>query len=592
MTICRPRTLTRRLDDSLSWGSNRQGASRLDNLQDSGNLAQQCTSQSTIRPPSHSSLRDQKLAIPEDISLVGFDEPHMKSALAFVLATVRISWRRVSPVLALVPGAILAADYHADSRSGDDTRDGRTAATAWRTLDRVNAASFKPGDRVLFRAGSTWSGQLRIVAQGEPRRPIIFRSFGQGSRPRIDTAGAFEDAVLIRNAQHVEVRDFELTNHGESNQTRRGVNLVADNCGTLTNILVSGLFIHDVNGTQRRKNTGGIIFHSFGDHQPSRYNGLRIERNIIWHIDRSGIAAQSHHSARTRWFPSTNVVIRDNWVGDAGGDGIVPWATDGCLVEHNIVQGANERAGTYNAGIWPWSTDNTVLRLNRASGVKTLLDGQGFDSDYNSRNTVLEFNLSHDNEGGFLLICTPGKRKPEDNLGNLGTIARYNISRHDRARSFNISAVEHTRVRHNAIYIGPGHEVQVVLLSNWSGWAKDLELRDNLFHSEGLARYGHEISRTKDGAYGIGPGWGPALEVVSRGNRYVGHHEDRPAEADPASASAPRPISFNDWPGPQFDPRRPETFDAYLKAHRRWMLRLMERQFGRTPLREAGLRPR
>ena len=131
-----------------------------------------------------------------------------------------------------------------------------------------------------------------------------------------------------------------------------------------------------------------------------------------------------------------------------------------------------------------------------------------------------------------------------------------------------------------------------MLLSNWSGWAKDLELRDNLFHSEGLARYGHEISRTKDGAYGIGPGWGPALEVVSRGNRYVGHHEDRPAEADPASASAPRPISFNDWPGPQFDPRRPETFDAYLKAHRRWMLRLMERQFGRTPLREAGLRPR
>ena len=133
-------------------------------------MAQQCTSQSTIRPPSHSSLRDQKLAIPEDISLVGFDEPHMKSALAFVLATVRISWRRVSPVLALVPGAILAADYHADSRSGDDTRDGRTAATAWRTLDRVNAASFKPGDRVLFRSGSTWSGQLRIVVQRDLHR--------------------------------------------------------------------------------------------------------------------------------------------------------------------------------------------------------------------------------------------------------------------------------------------------------------------------------------------------------------------------------------------------------------------------------------
>ena len=314
-------------------------------------------------------------------------------------------------LLAWLPSALLAADYHLDSRAGDDARDGLTPTTAWRTLDKVNAATFQPGDRVLFRSGSAWSGQLRITAQGEPGRPIVFRAYGEGPRPRIDTAGAFEDAVLIRNAQHVEVRDFELTNRGEGDQPRRGVNIVADNCGTLTNILVAGLFIHDVNGTQRKKDNGGIIFRTQGQRVPSRYDGLRIERNIIWRVDRSGIAAQSYHASRTRWFPSTNVVIRDNWVGDVGGDGIVPWATDGCVVEHNIVQGANERAGSYNAGIWPWSTDNTVMRLNRASGVKTLLDGQGFDSDYNSRNTVIEFNLSHDNEGGFLLICTPGQAR-------------------------------------------------------------------------------------------------------------------------------------------------------------------------------------
>ncbi len=483
----------------------------------------------------------------------------------------------------LFSALLQAASYHVDARNGDDVRDGLSTRRAWRTLEKVNATRFQPGDQILFHASGPWLGQLRVESSGAPGKSILFRAAKRGERPRFDANGKYEDGVLIRNAQFVEIRDFEITNQGEGDHPRRGVNVVAENCGTLTNIVVRNLFIHDVNGTQRSKNNGGILFHSRGNQIPSRYDGLRIERNIVWKVDRSGIAAQSYHSSRTRWFPSTNVVICDNWVGDVGGDGIVPWATDGCLVEHNIVQGANERAGSYNAGIWPWSTDNTVMRLNRASGVKTLLDGQGFDSDYNSRNTVLEYNLSHDNEGGFLLICTPGKRKQEENLGNLGTIARYNISRHDRARTFNISAVEHTLIHNNAIYLGPGHDVQVVLLSDWSGWATDLEVRDNLFHSEGTARYGHEISRTKDGAYGIGPDWGPAKDVRFHGNRYVGQHLETPKEQKPLSSSAPSAILFSDWPGPRFDPMHPQNFDRYLKAHRKWMLRLMERQFGTRP---------
>ena len=173
-----------------------------------------------------------------------------------------------------------------------------------------------------------------------------------------------------------------------------------------------------------KKDNGGIIFRTNGDKVPSRFDGLRIERNIIWKVDRSGIAAQSYHWKRTHWFPSLHVVIRDNWVGDIGGDGIVPWATDGVLVEHNILQGANERAKSYNAGIWPWSTDNSLFRLNHASEVKTLLDGQGFDSDYNSRNTIFEYNLSNDNEGGFMLICNPGSQVSKDNLGNIGAIVQ------------------------------------------------------------------------------------------------------------------------------------------------------------------------
>jgi hypothetical protein len=225
------------------------------------------------------------------------------------------------------------------------------------------------------------------------------------------------------------------------------------------------------------------------------------------------------------------------------------------------------------------------MRLNRVSGVKTLLDGQGFDSDFNSRNTVLEYNLSHGNQGGFVLICTPGSRKIEENCGNLGTVVRYNISRHDQTRTIHLAgAAEQTRIYENAIYIAPEADVQLLLLSDWSGWANGLDLRNNLFHSEGVARYGHQISRNyQTGAYGIGPGWGPATNIVFSGNAYMGRHENPPADEDKARSAAPKPITFEDWPGPQFDPSHPEAFSSYIKAHREWMLRLMQRQFGHRP---------
>src|ERR1035441_3565532 len=70
-----------------------------------------------------------------------------------------------------------------------------------------------------------------------------------------------------------------------------------------------------------------------------------------------------------------------------GGDGIVPWATDRALIEHNIALYCNHRAGSFNAGIWPWSTDNSIFQLNEAAFTQTTKDGEGFDSDYNSRNT-------------------------------------------------------------------------------------------------------------------------------------------------------------------------------------------------------------
>ena len=487
--------------------------------------------------------------------------------------------------LLAVAAACHGATYYVDCAAGSDTNGGVAANAAWKTIEKVNTSRFRPGDRILLKSGCSWSGQLAPPSSGAEGAPIVVGRYGKGALPRIDGGGKVEDALRLYNVEFIEVHDLELTNQGAEAAVRRGVHIFLDNFGTGRHIVVSRLYIHDVNGTNQRKDNGGIIFRTVGNTKPSRFDGLTIERNIIWKVDRSAIAAQSYHAQRRRWFPSLHVIIRDNLVQDIGGDGIVPWATDGVLVEHNIARDCNRRAKSYNAGIWPWSTDNSLFQWNEALFTHTTQDGQGFDSDFNSRNTLFQYNYSHDNEGGFLLICSPVRRNLEDNIGNTGTVARYNISRNDGARIFHLSGADQTTIHDNAIYVGEGLDVQMMLVTEWSGWSTGAVLRNNRFYVDGVARYGHGTKRLEDGTYTLAPGWGGAKDIVFEGNSYDGKHVDRPQEGPETQARDRRPAV--DWRRrPEFDPAKPDGFDSFLTAHRAWMERLMARHFGK-PFRQG-----
>jgi hypothetical protein len=478
----------------------------------------------------------------------------------------------------LVCSSLSAATYYVHSGTGNDANPG-TDESPWRTLSKVNGTQFAPGDRILLHSGSTWREQLAPASSGREGSPIVIDRYGSGPMPHIEGGAKSEDTILLKNVQWIEVRNLEVTNRGNRPAVRRGVHIFLDNFGTAKHVVVSGLYIHDVNGVNTRKDNGGIIFRTNGDKTPSRFDGLTIERNIVWKVDRSAIAAQSYHWRRTHWFPSLRVVIRDNYVEDIGGDGIVPWATDSALIEHNIARHCNRRAKSYNAGIWPWSTDGSVFQLNEAAFTHTTLDGQGFDSDFNSRSTLFQYNYSHDNEGGFMLICSPGKRNEAENAGNVGTIVRYNVSRNDGERIFHLSAAERTLVHDNAIYVGPKLDVQMLITTDWSGWANGAVFRANSFFVEGTARYGHGTKRNADGTYELGDGWGPAQGIVFEGNRYYGQNIGRPEDTAAVIEASFKPPAI-DWETPQFDPAQPEDFDGFLNRHRQWMLKLFETQFG------------
>ena len=82
-----------------------------------------------------------------------------------------------------------SATYHVDSINGSDRNAGTSPAKAWKTLDRVNFAIFVAGDKILFKAGTRYSGSLKPQGSGTKDAPIIIDMYGEGPKPRIDGNG-------------------------------------------------------------------------------------------------------------------------------------------------------------------------------------------------------------------------------------------------------------------------------------------------------------------------------------------------------------------------------------------------------------------
>jgi hypothetical protein len=108
----------------------------------------------------------------------------------------------VAVLSALLPAAPAAAHaqagttYYVDSRAGNDASAGTTAATAWKSLDKVNAAELKPGDSVSFKRGSAFTGSLTLTASGTAAKPIVINAYGGGALARI--SGTDADCVVVK----------------------------------------------------------------------------------------------------------------------------------------------------------------------------------------------------------------------------------------------------------------------------------------------------------------------------------------------------------------------------------------------------------
>lgn len=374
--------------------------------------------------------------------------------------------------------------------------------TAFRTLERINRLVLHGGDTVLLKAGCTFSGCLR--PQREPDGGVIrFGRYGVGESPQI--AAENSECIDLCDFDCVEIDNLNITNAAGI----RGIFIHSQKReGPLRHIHVRNCTVHHVNEARDSfaYESGGIICAAFSD-RPSWFEDLLLEDNHIYSVCRTGILLTSfwanrptklwgkneYKSDRENWWPSKSVVMRGNLIEETGGDGLVIIGTLDALVEWNTVYRAMTRPvpPCANAGIWPQSSNGCVIQYNEVGYCRKPQgcdDAQGFDVDLSCRDTLVQYNYSHHNEGGFLLLCELEETTDADNFR--GTVVRNNLSVNDGNVKGELIAlvgpVRGVTIENNTLYAtGCVERVVEVFTGDGKNQAKDVVVRNNVFVSNG-----------------------------------------------------------------------------------------------------------
>ncbi|MEU4831987.1 family 16 glycoside hydrolase [Streptosporangium sp. NPDC023615] len=373
--------------------------------------------------------------------------------------------------------AVAGTTYHVDATAGSDAAAGTSPSTAWKTLGKVNAQTFGPGDRVLLRSGGVWTGQyLDLHGSGAAGSPIVLGRYGTGARPVVDFAdtavGGEGFGVRLRNVSHWEIGDLEITSGQQPTDRRRsGVLVVGEGTGAgdLAHIHVRNMYVHDVFGTDRR--TGGINLHARGTATgpESTWTDVLIEGNTVDNVADTGIQTMTDALLNTTWAHDMdafrNLVIRGNTVTRIHRDGILVRSGLAPLVERNTTDRIGESTTStlpylddiaVVAAQWMYATTDAVFQFNQAFRTRRLDgDGQPWDFDQRVYRSVYQYNYSQDNEGGTLLVMD----QTDDN------VFRYNISQNDLDRSVGVFHLVNgsgdLRVHNNVFYRSAGQTGQM-----------------------------------------------------------------------------------------------------------------------------------
>ncbi|HAQ20911.1 MAG TPA: right-handed parallel beta-helix repeat-containing protein [Prolixibacteraceae bacterium] len=293
---------------------------------------------------------------------------------------------------------LTASTFYVDSQSGNDSHPG-TREQPFQTIEKVNSLKLQPGYSVYFAGGQTFNGTLRLKSlTGTKDQSIIIGSFGNG---RAILNGGSDTAVQADSCSWLQIKNLILTGNGRLSKNRgSGVELRhVQNC-RIDSIEAKGFFWSGVKavGGQNLRITH-VYAHDNG------FSGINVESDGQ---DSGGLEGSGQKTLHNLYI--ANCVAENNpgcpeVKENHSGNGIlIGGVTNGTIEYCEAMNNGWDmpREGNGPVGIWAYQSDSITIQYCYSHDNKTSAtgkDGGGFDFDGGVTNSVMQFNLSANNEG-------------------------------------------------------------------------------------------------------------------------------------------------------------------------------------------------
>lgn len=324
-----------------------------------------------------------------------------------------------SLLTSLVPTPPITGTTYYVSSAGNDSASGRSIATAWASISKVNGFVFRPGDGIFFEGGSTFTGCLAISSANLPgsnaSSGLTIGSYGGGTAMiKADCSSA---GISLTGVSGIEI--INLTLRGSAAGTTSGIAISNGYGSTLAPATNLQIINNDIGGFFSKTPTGGTGEISIIGGAP--ISQIYIAKNLLHGL--SGAKSPDNNGyTGNGWGMVTNVTIEKNQVFDIGGlaggyngcegNGILISGTKNAVAQYNVVHDLSGNVTTCGggAGVWAYQADGVVLQFNEAYRVQPAnqvyssgCDWDGFDLDAGVTNSTVQYNYAHDNWGaGFL----------------------------------------------------------------------------------------------------------------------------------------------------------------------------------------------
>lgn len=366
------------------------------------------------------------------------------------------------------------------SISGNDSANGTSIFTPWRTIARVNVQRYADGDKILFKSGEAFAGNLSIKTTNifnANNVNLTIATYNGATATILAGKGA---GIYVYNVSGLKISDLVIKGSWiaamQKGNDAAGIDFYTDvpKAKKLKNISITRC---EVCGFKN----GGIVIGAWPrDKSQSGFDNVSITNCKIHDNGDCGISTYGYFPsltddtvyAHTNVYIGWNVCYNNLGIKDKGnnsGNGIVLGQTKGATIEHCVAYN-NGWLNNYHyagpVGIWCYDSKNIIIQYNEAHDNGTTAgtpDGDGFDFDGGVINSVMQYNYSHHNYGAGYLIYEFGVLRSN----NKNNIIRYNISQDDSYGTSSYAGIylknkcDSNKIYNNTIYTSVSNALYV-----------------------------------------------------------------------------------------------------------------------------------